>query len=57
MKTEAELLNQKRIEALNGGGKDKNLKQHNKGKLTARERIELFLVENSFNEVGLVVKH
>ena len=57
MKTEAELLNQKRIEALNGGGKDKNLKQHNKGKLTARERIDLLLDENSFNELGMFVKH
>jgi 3-methylcrotonyl-CoA carboxylase beta subunit len=41
-----------------GGGPDKIEKQHNQGKLTARERIELLLDKNSFcQEIGLLVAH
>ena len=39
-----------------GGGRDKIEKQHSQGKLTARERIELLLDEDSyFEEIGLLV--
>ena len=31
--------------------------QHKKGKLTARERIEVLLDENSFEEIGGLVTH
>jgi propionyl-CoA carboxylase beta chain len=51
-----ELLN-KREEAKEGGGKDKIEAQHKKGKLTARERIELLVDENSFEEIDMFVKH
>ncbi len=41
-----------------GGGPDKIEKQHNQGKLTARERIDLLFDKNSFSqEIGLLVAH
>lgn len=44
-------------EALKGGGEDRIAKQHEKGKLTARERIDLLLDEGSFEEIGKFVTH
>ncbi len=44
-------------EAKFGGGQDKIKSQHNKGKLTARERIELVVDEGTFNEIDMLVKH
>ena len=44
-------LNKLRQKALLGGGKDKIESQHSKGKLTAIERINLLLDENSFREI------
>jgi propionyl-CoA carboxylase beta chain len=46
-----------RARAAAGGGKDAVAKQHEKGKLTARERVELFLDEGSFVEAGAYVTH
>jgi len=40
-----------------GGGEDKIERQHEQGKLTARERIEQFLDEGSFEEVDALVEH
>uniref|UniRef100_UPI003326E745 carboxyl transferase domain-containing protein n=1 Tax=Proteiniborus sp. TaxID=2079015 RepID=UPI003326E745 len=40
-----------------GGGKDKIEKQHKKGKLTARERLNLLFDEGSFVEVDTFVEH
>lgn len=40
-----------------GGGKDKIDFQHSKGKLTARERIDLLLDDNSFTEIDAFVVH
>lgn len=51
-----ELL-KKKEQAKLGGGKDKIKSQHDKGKLTARERIELLVDEGSFDEVDMFVKH
>lgn len=39
-----------------GGGNDRIEKQHKSKKLTARERIEYFLDEGSFEEIGMLVK-
>ena len=39
-----------------GGGQNRIKGQHKKGKLTARERIEVLLDDNSFNEIGMFVK-
>ena len=41
-----------------GGGPDKIDRQHQQGKLTARERIELLLDKNSYSqEIGLLVAY
>ena len=48
---------QKRKEAEKGGGEDKILAQHGKGKLTARERIDLLLDQGSFVELGALTTH
>jgi propionyl-CoA carboxylase beta chain len=40
-----------------GGGQKRIDKQHEKGKLTARERIHFLLDEGSFEEIGAFVKH
>ena len=50
-------LRQLRAEAAKGGGAQRLLDQHKKGKLTARERIDLLLDEGSFVEVDRFVKH
>ena len=42
--------------AQNGGGKKRIELQHKKGKLSARERINLLLDDNSFQEIGMLVK-
>jgi propionyl-CoA carboxylase beta chain len=46
-----------RTEAQLGGGQDRIDAQHKKGKLTARERIELLVDENSFEEFDTFVTH
>jgi propionyl-CoA carboxylase beta chain len=40
-----------------GGGEQRIEDQHRKGKLTARERLELLLDEGSFDEVDMFVEH
>ena len=52
-----ELLQSKIQEALKGGGEDRIASQHKKGKLTARERLELLLDGGSFQELGMFVTH
>ena len=42
--------------AKKGGGEKRIKAQHSKGKLTARERIKVLLDENSFSEIGMLVK-
>jgi len=46
-----EKLRELTSKALQGGGKERTEEQHNKGKLTARERIGLFLDPGSFIEL------
>lgn len=50
-------LQAKQAEALLGGGIARQETQHKKGKLTARERIDLLLDPNSFEELGMLVTH
>ncbi|MFT5703323.1 MAG: propionyl-CoA carboxylase beta chain [Rickettsiales bacterium] len=50
-------LSSKREEARMGGGQKRIDIQHSKGKLTARERIEVLLDTDSFEESGLYVEH
>ncbi|NRB10126.1 MAG: acyl-CoA carboxylase subunit beta [Rickettsiaceae bacterium] len=51
------LLEKKRSTARMGGGSTRIANQHSKGKLTARERIELLLDPGSFEETGMFVEH
>ncbi|MDX1701580.1 MAG: acyl-CoA carboxylase subunit beta, partial [Melioribacteraceae bacterium] len=46
-----------RNEAKKGGGEKRIESQHKKGKLTARERIDLLVDEGSFDELDMYVKH
>src|SRR6056297_1963286 len=46
-----------REESKKGGGETRIKKQHDKGKLTARERIDLLLDKNSFEEIDAFVTH
>jgi len=50
-------LEEIRSATLLGGGADRIAKQHEKGKLTARERLELLLDRNSFREYDAFVEH
>ncbi len=50
-------LKKRREQAKQGGGEKRIQKQHDKGKLTARERIDLLLDENSFEEIDPFVTH
>ena len=50
-------LEQRRAEALQGGGEARIAKQHEKGKLTARERLDVLLDPGSFQELGTFVRH
>jgi propionyl-CoA carboxylase beta chain len=52
-----DLLRAKTLEALKGGGEKRIEAQHKKGKLTARERIDLLLDPGSFEEIGMFVTH
>ena len=50
-------LERKNSEALLGGGEKRMDQQHAKGKLTARERVQLLLDEGTFEELGKFVMH
>ncbi|MFT4600301.1 MAG: propionyl-CoA carboxylase beta chain [Arenicella sp.] len=57
MSEKLDLLNSKKEEALKGGGEKRVESQHSKGKLTARERVDLLLDEDSFEEIGMLTTH
>jgi propionyl-CoA carboxylase beta chain len=57
MKEILDQLAQRRAEARLGGGEKRIAAQHAKGKLTARERIELLLDHGSFEEFDMFVEH
>ncbi|NWG53398.1 MAG: acyl-CoA carboxylase subunit beta [Hydrogenophilaceae bacterium] len=57
MKEIIHALEQKREAARAGGGRRRMEAQHAKGKLMARERIELLLDEGSFEEFDMFVEH
>lgn len=52
-----EQLKQKREEVLAMGGEARVAKQKEKGKLTARERIDLLFDEGTFREIDMFVRH
>jgi propionyl-CoA carboxylase beta chain len=56
-KTRLEILRERSVQAEAGGGSARVQKQHDAGKLTARERIEFLLDEGSFEEFDKLVVH
>src|SRR4051794_16091930 len=48
-----EELHERRARARLGGGEEKIARQHEQGKLTARERIALLVDEGTFTELGI----
>jgi propionyl-CoA carboxylase beta chain len=57
MKDMLERLADRRSQARLGGGEKRIAAQHKRGKLTARERIELLLDHGSFEEFDMFVQH
>ncbi len=57
MKNKINNLNEKLALAKLGGGEKRIQRQHEKKKLTARERVEYLLDEGSFEEIGILVTH
>ncbi len=57
MKEKIAILEQKEKDAESGGGEARIKKQHDSGKLTARERIELLIDKNTFVELDKFVVH
>ncbi|MEO2052241.1 MAG: acyl-CoA carboxylase subunit beta [Allomuricauda sp.] len=57
MEPKIKALQDKIAQANLGGGEKRIEKQHQKKKLTARERILYFLDEGSFEEMGILVTH
>ena len=50
-------LDHRRQRARQGGGSSRIDRQHERGKLTARERVKVLLDEDSFVELGQLVRH
>ncbi len=57
MKNVLEELERRRSAARLGGGEARIDAQHKKGRLTARERVDLLLDPDSFEETGMYVEH
>ncbi|MDC6367568.1 MULTISPECIES: acyl-CoA carboxylase subunit beta [Flavobacteriaceae] len=57
MDSKIKILEEKIEQAYLGGGEKRIEKQHQKKKLTARERVLYFLDEGSFEEMGILVTH
>ena len=57
MDEKLEKLNRMREQSQQGGGQKRIQQQHDKGKLTARERLGLFLDQGSFQELDPFVTH
>src|SRR5213083_2471247 len=57
MREKLELLQQKRAESELGGGEERIKVQHEKGKLTARERLDALLDPGTFVELDRFVTH
>jgi propionyl-CoA carboxylase beta chain len=57
MRDKLNVLEQRRAESEKGGGEERLRAQHEKGKLSARERIDLLLDEGTFVELDRFVVH
>jgi propionyl-CoA carboxylase beta chain len=56
-KTKLEILKERTLQAEQGGGVERIEKQHDAGKMTARERIEFLVDEDTFEEFDKLVVH
>jgi len=56
-KTKIQVLNEQKAKSRLGGGAERMEAQHKKGRLTARERIDLLLDKGSFHEMDAFVQH
>lgn len=56
-RSKLDVLNEKKVQAEQGGGAARINKQHEAGKMTARERVEFLLDEDSFEEFDKLVIH
>ena len=52
-----EELRRRHAAAETGGGEERRARQHQEGKLSARERIDLLLDEGTFEEMDKLVRH
>jgi len=50
-------LRRRKAQSEAGGGSQRVQSQHNRGKMTARERIDILLDEGSFQEIDALVEH
>ena len=57
MREKLELLERRRAESEQGGGPSRLKTQHDKGKLSARERLDLLLDDGTFVELDRFVTH
>ena len=57
MKENIKELERRKAAAKLGGGEERIKKQHAKGKLTARERLDILLDDGSFQELDMFVEH
>ena len=57
MKAKLEDLRERKEQALHAGSDRSVQRQHDKGKMLARERIEYLLDEGSFNELDMLARH
>ena len=55
--SDVEALHQRRAAAKMGGGEERVARQHAKGKMTARERLDLLMDKGSFRELDVFVTH
>jgi propionyl-CoA carboxylase beta chain len=56
-KSKLDHLRELKAKALLGGGEERIKQQHGKGKLTARERLDLLLDKDSFEEIDALIEH
>jgi propionyl-CoA carboxylase beta chain len=57
MSDRLEELRRRHAVAEAGGGEERRARQHQEGKLSARERIDLLLDEGTFEETDKLVRH
>ena len=50
-------LRNRKAQSEAGGGQNRVDAQHNRGKLTARERLEILLDDGTFQEIDALVEH